>query len=343
MRLAVMKIVFFEAPEEDQKILAGMLSGFDVTFFKEKLSMQNIELARGAEVISVFINSQVNQDIIDALPGLKLITTASAGTDHIDISYARSKDIAAAAVPAYGSHTVAEFAFALILALSRKIFPAYHYLREDNNFDLANLMGFDLCGKTLGIIGTGRIGKNSAKIAKGFEMNIVAYDLHPDEKFAAETGVEYVDLPTLLARSDVVTIHTPYTKETHHLINRENIAGIKRGALLINTARGEIVEAGALLWALNEGLIAGAGLDVFEGERYMKDEITSLTDSREEVFETKEGFRTLLENNSLIHDRRVIATPHMAFFSREAKSNILETTAGNIKNFIAGTPSNVVS
>ncbi|OGG71318.1 hypothetical protein A3F27_00680 [Candidatus Kaiserbacteria bacterium RIFCSPHIGHO2_12_FULL_53_13] len=337
-----MKIVFFEISEEDQKILAGMLPGQDAAFFKEKLSMQNIELARGAEVISVFINSQVNKEIIDALPGIKLITTASAGTDHIDVAYARSKGIAAAAVPAYGSHTVAEFAFALILALSRKIFPAYHYLREDNDFNLSNLMGFDLYQKTLGIVGTGRIGKNTARIAKGFEMKTIAYDLHPDEKFATEYGVEYVNLPALLARSDIVTIHTPYTKETHHLINRENIAGIKKGALLINTARGEIVEAGALVWALNEGLIAGAGLDVFEGERYMKEEMASLVDSREEAFETKEGFRTLLENNSLIHDRRVIATPHMAFFSREAKTNILETTAGNIKNFIAGTPSNIV-
>lgn len=337
-----MRIVFFETSEEDQKTFAGLLPGLDVAFHREKLSAQNIELARGAGVICVFVNSEVRKDVIDALPDLKCIATSSAGTDHIDVAYARSKGITVAAVPAYGSHTVAEFAFALILALSRKIFPAYHYLREENNFDLSNLMGFDLCGKTLGVIGTGRIGKNSIRIAKGFEMKVVAHDLFPDEKFAAEQGIEYVDLPALLARADIVTIHTPYTKETHHLINRENIAGIKRGALLINTARGEIVEAGALLWALNEGLLAGAGLDVFEGERYMKDEIASLTDSREEAFETKDGFRTLLENNSLIHDRRVIATPHMAFSSREAKTNILETTANNIKSFIAGAPANAV-
>lgn len=338
-----MKIVFFEAPEEDQKILAGMLAGLDTSFFKEKLSMQNIELARGAEAISVFINSEVNQAIIDALPELKLITTSSAGCDHIDTAYARSKGIVVSSVPAYGSHTVAEFAFALILALSRKIFPAYHYLREENNFNLSNLMGFDLYKKTIGVVGTGRIGKNVVKIAKGFEMDVIAHDAFPDEKFAAEVGMKYVDLPTLLSSSDIVTIHTPYTKETHHLINKENVRHLKKGALLINVSRGEIVEAGALVLALNEEIIAGAGLDVFEGERYMKEEMVSLVDGREDPIETKEGFRTLLESNSLIHDRRVIATPHMAFFSREAKAEILKTTADNIKNFIKGAPSNVVS
>lgn len=338
-----MKTVFFEVSAEDQNTLHSMLAGLNIVFFNEKLSLQNVKLARGAEALSVFINSEVNKDIIDALPSLKFITTRSAGCDHIDSAYARAKGIVVSYVPAYGSHTVAEFTFALILALSRKIFPAYHYLREDNDFNLSNLMGFELYQKTLGVIGTGRIGKNVIKIAKGFGMNVLAHDRTPDEKFAAEVGIEYAPLPALLPRSDIVTIHTPYTKETHHLINKENITRMKTGSLLINTARGEIVEAGALVLALNKGIIAGAGLDVFEGERYMKEEMVSLVDGREDPIETKEGFRTLLESHSLIHDRRVIATPHMAFFSREAKADILKTTADNVKNFLAGKPSNVVS
>jgi D-lactate dehydrogenase len=359
-----MKIIFFETPDEDKKVLEGLFAGvnstagvekLDVTFYREKLTAENVATtAEGADVISVFINSEIKSEIIDALlsptvaPNLKLITTRSTGFDHIDVEYAKSKGIAVATVPAYGSRTVAEFAFALILALSRKIFPAYHHLRNDDSFDLSNLMGFDLNGKTIGVIGTGKIGKNSAKIAKGFNMSILAFDLFPDQAFATEVGAKYADLPTLLSTADVVTIHAPYTTETHHLINKENIKLMKRGALLVNTARGEIVDTDALVWALDQNILAGVGLDVLEGERFMKEELELLarndagdTDEKQ-AKETRDTFKMILESNALIHDPRVIATPHMAFFSKEAVEDILKTTVDNITTFIAGKGQNLL-
>lgn len=315
----------------------------DISLRKERLSPATAALASDAEVISVFINSEVRKDVIDALPRLKLITTRSMGYDHIDIAYAKSKNIAVSSVPCYGAHTVAEFTFALILALSRKIIPAYHHLREDDSFSLKDLMGFDLHGKTIGVIGTGKIGKQTIAIAKGFGMRVLACDPTPDAELASKEEVDYVPLSQLLARSDIVTIHVPYSDGTHHLINKENVGLLKRGAFLINTARGEIAETEALVWGLAEGIIAGVGLDVLEGERYMKEEAAFLVNGREEAMETKEGFRTILESHALIHDRRVVATPHMAFFSKEAVEEILRTTAENIMAFAAGAPKNVVS
>lgn len=338
-----MKAVFFEASGEDEKILRGLMSGIDASYHKERLWEGTVPLALDAEAVSVFINSEVRKDVIDALPNLKLIATRSMGFDHIDAAYAESKKVAVAAVPGYGSHTVAEFTFALILALSRKIIPAYHHLREEDSFSLKNLMGFDLHGKTIGVIGTGKIGRCTIAIAKGFGMRVIAYDIAPDAEFASRAEIEYAALPALLSRSDVVTIHVPHTKETHHLISKESVGQMKRGALLINTARGEIVETEAVVWGLSEGIIAGAGLDVLEGERYMKEEMAFLINSREDAMETKEGFRTILESHALVHDRRVVATPHMAFFSKEALEDILKTTAKNITGFSSGAPQNIVS
>jgi D-lactate dehydrogenase len=214
-------------------------------------------------------------------------------------------------------------------------------------------MGFDLNAKTIGIIGTGKIGKNSAKIAKGFNMNIIAFDLFPDQTFATEAGATYVDLPTLLSTADVVTIHAPYTKETHHLTNKENIKLMKRGALLVNTARGEIVGTDALVWALDQNILAGVGLDVLEGERFMKEELELLANSTDgdtdgkstmgsRAEETRDTFKMILESNALIHDPRVIATPHMAFFSKEAVEDILKTTVNNITSFIKGDHQNLL-
>lgn len=339
-----MKAVFFEVSEEDENILKGLLSGsgIDASYHKERLWEGTASFAGDAEIVSVFINSEVRKSVLDALPNLKLIATRSMGFDHVDVAYATSKNIAVSSVPCYGVHTVAEFTFALILALSRNIIPAYHHLREDDSFSLKNLMGFDLHGKTIGVIGTGKIGRHAAAIAKGFGMNVLAFDKTPDEGMASQMGVEYVALPALLSRSDIVTIHVPYSQESHHLINKESVKGMKRGALLINTARGEIVETEALVWGLRDGIIAGAGLDVLEGERYMKEEAAFLVNGREEAMETKEGFKTILESHALVHDKRVVATPHMAFFSKEAVEDILRTTAENITGFASGAPRNVV-
>jgi len=339
-----MKAVFFDTPTEDkmrfEELLSG--SGLEAIFTTEALSADTVALASDADAISVFVNSEVRKDTFDAMRKLKMVATRSVGYDHIDTVYAKECGVAVATVPAYGTHTVAEFTFALLLALTRKIIPAYRHVREDNNFEPTDLIGMDLYGKTLGVIGTGRIGKSVAKIARGFDMNVIACDVHPDTAFAAEQQVSYCDLFTLLAQSDIVSLHAPYLPSTYHLINKENISAFKRGALLINTARGELVDTEALVQALQSGQIGGAGLDVLEGERYIKEEVELLANGREDAMETKEGFKTILESHALLHHPHVIATPHMAYFTKEAKDEILKTTAENIINFSKGMPQNIL-
>jgi D-lactate dehydrogenase len=259
------------------------------------------------------------------MPLLKFIATRSTGFDHIDCEYAETKGIKVSNVPVYGSHTVAEFAFALLLTLSRKIREANNALKENGNYSIPqNTQGFDLDGKTIGIVGTGKIGKNMVQIARGFNMNVLAYDLYPNLNFAKENNFKnnfmYKTLPEVLAQSDVVTLHAPYTKENHHLINKENISLMKKGAYLINTARGELVETEALFSALQNGVIAGAGLDVLEGEKKFK----------------KGDVIPMLEMQN------VVMTPHVAFNTKEAEMRILQTTLENIQGFLGGKLINLV-
>jgi D-lactate dehydrogenase len=333
-----MKAVFFETSKPQKKTLARALKGLKPAFYKERLTPENVLKAKEAEIISIFVNSEITKKIIKALPKLKLIATRSTGFDHIDIKYAKSKGIAIVNVPAYGSRTVAEFTFGLILNLSRKIFGAYHQLRETASFDISEFQGFDLQNKTLGVVGTGRIGKNVIKIARAFDMKVLAYDIYPDRAFAVELDFHYADLPEVLAQSDIVTLHVPYTKKTHHLINKNNIKLFKKGAYLINTARGEVLDTKALIYGLKEGYLAGAGLDVLEGERQLKEELELLTKTNQK----SQDFKTLLSDHVLIDLPQVIVTPHIAFFTQEAVEEILKTTAQNIKAFISGAPQNLV-
>ena len=336
-----MKIVFFEVLKTDQAFFGEVFKGAEVSFFEEKLSEHDVEKAKDADIISIFVNSEINKNIIDALPNLKFIVTRSTGYDHIDISYCKEKGILVSNIPAYGSQTVAEFTFALLLSLSRRIFWGYYQLRDGTNFDLSQLEGFDLEGKILGVIGTGKIGQNVIRIAKGFRMNVIATDPHPNTELTKELGFEYVTLDDLLSQSDVVTIHVPYLPETHHLINSTNLSKIKKGAVLINTARGEIVETEGMLAALNDGRIKGVGLDVLEGERDLKEERTMIMDSEPKI-EQMESMRKLVEDHILIDMPNVVVTPHMAFFSKEAVGRIMQTTVDNINNFIAGNGQNLV-
>lgn len=335
-----MKIILFEVPKTEQAVLAQLLAGADISFYEEKLNEDNANLAKDAEIVSVFVNSEINKNIIDALPGLKFIATRSTGFDHIDIDYCGTKGIKVSNVPAYGSYTVAEFAFALLLNLSRKVCDAYHNLREGADFNIFSFQGFDLKGKTIGVIGTGKIGKNVVKIAKGFSMNVLAFDPYPDMTFAKENNFIYKSLAEVVSQSDVITLHAPYTKENHHLINKENISLMKKGVYLINTARGELVDTDALVWGLKNGIIAGAGLDVMEGERELKEEIEILASP--EKAERVKDYKTLLEDRVLIDMPNVIVTPHIAFYSKEAEGDILQTTVDNIKGFISNSPINLV-
>src|SRR3989339_464023 len=314
-----MKIAFFEVSKTEQSIFSQLFSGADVYFCEEKLNESTVNKAEDAEIICVFKDSLVGKNVIDAIPNLKFIATRTTGFDFIDCEYAKTKGVKVSNVPAYGSETVAEFAFALLLTLSRKIREANQALKDNGDYFIPkNLQGFDLNGKTLGVIGTGKIGKNVIEIAHGFDMNVLAYDLYPDTKFAMENGFVYKTLEEVLSQSDVVTLHAPYTKENHHLINKENISLFKKGAYLINTARGELVETEALEKALKDGSIAGAGLDVLEGEKVYK-----------------KG-----DNIPMLEWPNVLMTPHVAFNTREAEARILQTTVENIQKFISDSPIN---
>jgi D-lactate dehydrogenase len=336
-----MKIAFFEVPKLEQEIFLNYFNGQEVVFYEEKLELENIELAKDADVVSVFVNSEIKKEIIDLLPNLKYLTTRSTGFDHIDIEYCKSKNIKVSNVPAYGSHTVAEFAFGLLLNLSRKVDDAHHNLREGADFSIFGLQGFDLFGKTFGVIGTGKIGKNSIKIAKGFGMNVIACDMHPDLEFAKENNFEYKTFDEVISNSDVITIHAPFCKENCHIINKEIIGKMKKGVYLINTARGELIDTESLIWGLDQKIIAGAGLDVLEGERDLKEEAELLAHARTggKVID----FKTLLEDRILIDMPNVIVTPHIAFYSKEAEHEIIKTTEENIKNFIDNKPQNLVN
>ncbi|MEK7108877.1 MAG: NAD(P)-dependent oxidoreductase [Patescibacteria group bacterium] len=306
-----------------------------------KSTLQNTEWVAAddprAEVLSVFVNHPVDAALMAKYPALKLIATRSTGFDHIDLAEAKRRGIAVASVPSYGVNTVAEFAFALLLALSRRVCEAAARVKG-GSFSQAGLTGFDLAGKTIGVVGCGKIGQHLVRMAKGFDMQVLVSDAHRDEKMAAELGFTYALLPELLAQSDVISLHVPYFKETHHLINKENISKIKKGAYLINTSRGAVVETAALVQALRDGTLAGAGLDVLEEEGDMADEMHLLANGHPK----QEELEVMLENHYLMSHPRVLVTPHVAFDTREALERIINTTAENITAFAAGVPVNLV-
>lgn len=317
--------------------MKSALSDIEIVVRKGKLQ-DDVSEGEGVEALSVFVDSTVGKAEFDRFPDLKLVATRSTGFDHVDTAEAERRGITVVNVPAYGMQTVAEFAFALILSLSRRIPDAHERVTNENIFETNGLTGFDLAGKTLGIVGTGRIGAHVAKIAAGFDMEIVAFDPHPNRDLETSFGVRYLPLPELLAVSDVISLHVAYSPETHHLINTASIGHIKKGAYLINTARGAVIETLALVQALEQGIIAGAGLDVLEEEGDTFEHVHLLTAPHPRANE----LRTVLANHYLTKHPRVIITPHIAFNTAEAVQRILSTTAENIQKFAGGNPQNVV-
>jgi D-lactate dehydrogenase len=332
-----MKIAFFEVEDWQKDYLEKKLAGNELSFFAEPLSLDNINPATGCQIISPFIYSQIKKDVLEKLPNLEMVATRSTGFDHIDIEAAKGNKVTVCNIPFYGENTVAEHTFALILALSRKLVASVERARM-GDFTLDGLRGFDLKDKTLGIVGMGHIGLHVARIAKGFEMKVLAYDPKPDKKLAKKIGFEYTDIKDLLSKSDIITLHAPDNKETHHLINSGNINLIKKGAYLINTARGGLVETQALLKALSDGILAGAGLDVLEEECFVKEEAQLLS----KEFPKTCNLKTVLQNHILLQQKNVIVTPHNAFNSQEALIRILDTTIDNITGFVAGKPQNII-
>lgn len=332
-----MKIAFYEVPDWEAEYLQKRLLGHEVTFSPLVFNEQALPDPT-ADIICTFTTSKLSAAVLAELPNLKFVTTRTTGFDHIDVQACTVRNIPVSNVPAYGENTVAEFAFALLLSLSRKIYPAVKRVREQGSFNFDGLRGFDLRDKILGVVGTGHIGTYVVKIAHGFGMQVVAFDAYPNEKLAAEFGFRYLPLDELLSTSDIITLHVPYMPATHHLINKNNISLIKKGAVLINTARGAIVETEALVTALRQGILAGAGLDVLEEEGFVKEEMAMLLDGHPNA----DQLRTVLADHELMKMENVIITPHTAFQTREAIMRILDTTILNINKFVEGSPMNIV-
>ncbi len=331
-----MKIAFFETKDWEEPLLKDMLKGHVLSFYSEPLSLDNVEKAEDADILSIFIYSKVDAGTLPKLLDLKLIVTRSTGYDHIDVQACKEKGIAVCNVPSYGENTVAEHTFALMLSLSRNIHKAYvRSLQHDHSIE--GLKGFDLKGKTLGVVGAGKIGLHVIRIARAFDMRVLAFDTRPDSFLSEVLGFEYASMDEILRRSDIITLHVPYNKYTHHLINAEALTKVKKGALLINTSRGAVVDTPALIDALDTGILSGAGLDVLEGEETISEEKQLLHEPQK-----AEAMADLAREHILVDKENVVYTPHIAFYSQEALERILEETVRNINGFMAGKTVNSV-
>lgn len=332
-----MKIAVFEVEPWEHEAFSTLGGEHNVTFVEEPLTNANVQDYADAEVISTFIYSELHRKVVQRFQRLRLIATRSTGFDHIDLEYCRERDIMVCNVPTYGEHTVAEHVFGLLLTLSHHLTEAIDRTRN-GDFSQKGLQGFDLRGKTLGVIGTGAIGRCVIEIAKGFRMEVLAHDMKPDEQFAAQAGFRYVGFDEVLAAADILTLHVPATKATHHLLSQNEFATMKKGVTLINTARGSVVDVQALLHALADGTVAAAGLDVLPEEPTIREEAELLR----AVFSKTHDLETLLANHILLRQRNVVITPHSAFNTREAVQRILTTTVANIAACIDGVPHNLV-
>ena len=320
------KIAFFGTKPYDEKSFneANKKFGFDIRYFKGHLNKNNLPLTQNIDAVCIFVNDTADADIINALAhnGVKLLALRNAGFNNVDLKAARGK-LPVVRVPAYSPYAVAEYAVALMLTLNRKIHRAYWRTR-DGNFSLHGLMGFDMHGKTAGIIGTGKIARILIRILKGFGMNILAYDLYPDYKFAEETGITYTSLDDLYRNSDIISLHCPLTEKTRYMINTDSISKMKDGVMIINTGRGQLIHTNALIDGLKDKKIGSAGLDVYEeeGDYFYEDKSDKIIDD--------DVLARLLSFNN------VVVTSHQAFFTKEAVQNIAETTLRNIQDFIEG-------
>lgn len=314
------KIAFFDAKEYDINSFHKYNNTYEIKYIKEKLSPQTAHLASGAEGVIAFVNDIIDEATINILHeiGVKVIAMRCAGYNNIDVKAAYKK-LHIVRVPAYSPYAVAEHTMALLLALNRKIHKSYRRTR-DFNFSIDGLTGFDMYKKTIGVIGTGRIGKIFIDICKGFGMNVIAYDLYPSK----DTDINYVTLEELLQKSDIISLHCPLTEETKYIINEETISKMKDGVYLINTSRGGLIDTNALLAALKSEKIQGVGLDVYEEEANI-------------FFEDYSD--TIIDDDTitlLIAQPNVLLTSHQAFLTEEALENIARVTLNNLDQFFNG-------
>jgi D-lactate dehydrogenase len=333
-----MNIAFFEIEDWEVAFLKKPLRDHTLTFDSRPLHEDTGKKLASIEVLSVFIYSQLTAELLKKMPKLQLIVTRSMGYDHIDLAYCKKHGITVCMVPTYGAYTVAEHTFALLLAISRKLAVSIERTRH-GDFTLDGLRGFDLQGKTIGVIGMGNIGQSVVHIAKGFGMHVVVYSRSPSEAAAKKMKITYLSLKELLKVSDIVTLHVPLTKKTRHMINKKNIQGMKKGSVLLNTSRGGLIETEAILYGLETGIIRAAGLDVLEEECSIKEERQLLSGHFLEECDLK----TALLNHLLLQKENVLVTPHNAFNSDEALQTILQTTIENITAFLHRSPVNTVT
>ena len=299
--------------------------GFEIRYYKGHLNKNNVLLTQGVDAVCIFVNDIADAEVlrIMASNGVKLLALRCAGFNNVDLNAAAAAGITVVRVPAYSPYAVAEYTVALMLSLNRKI-PRASWRTKDGNFSLHGLMGFDMHGKTAGIVGTGQIAKVLIRILKGFGLNILAYDLYPDREFAANEGVEYVPLEQLFRQSDIISLHCPLTEQTRYMINEKAIDQMKEGMMLINTGRGQLIHTEALIEGLKKKKIGSAGLDVYEEEAAYFYEDTS-----DRIMGDDMLARLLSFNN-------VIVTSHQGFFTREALDNIAHTTLQNVRDFSDG-------
>jgi len=324
--------VFDTKPYDREHLQKATNGGVDWRFLDYRLTQETAQTAQGARAVCVFVNDHLDWACLESLAAQKveLIALRCAGFNNVDLIAAKALKLAVTRVPIYSPYAVAEHAAALLLTLNRKIHRAFNRVRE-LNFGLNGLMGFDLNGKTAGIVGTGRIGRIFAQILRGFGMKVLAYDPMPSPDWAKQNEVEYVEQKALTRNSDVISLHVPLTPETKHLIRRESLALMKPGTILINVSRGALVDTTALIEALKSGQLGGVGLDVYEEE-----EGIFFEDLSGQVLQDDELARLLTFPNVLI-------TSHQAFLTREALSNIAQTTVANLqaldskKPFLEGT------
>ena len=319
----MIKIDFFDTKEYDMEMFDKYNKeyNYEITYFKTKLNEETAPLASGFDVVCIFVNDNANEAVLKKLKkmGVKLLALRCAGFNNVEISKC-PKGLTVVRVPAYSPYAVAEHTAGLLLALNRKVYKSYQRTKK-YNFSLDGLLGFDINGKTVGVIGTGKIGKIFIKIMKGFGANVIAYDVYPDENGAKEFGYKYVTLDKLYKESDIISLHCPLTEENHNIINEKSIMKMKKGVIILNTSRGKLINSKDLVKCLEEGRIGGVGLDVFEDE--------------EEYFlnDMSNSYIRDAELSILLSMPNVIITAHQAFFTKEALEKIVSTTCENIKEY----------
>ena len=324
-----MRVAVYSSRPHDEKYLteANAAAGHELVFLEARLKPRTAKLADGFDAVCAFVNDIVNEEVLEGLAevGIRHIALRSAGFNHVDLAAAGRLGFTVARVPAYSPHAVAEHTVALMLALNRQTHRAYGRVR-DGNFALDGLLGFDLYGRTVGVIGTGKIGERVAAIMSGFGCRLLGFDPYPNQA-CVDLGMEYVDLETLFAQSDIVSLHSPLTPETHHLIDQKSIPKMKDGVMIVNTSRGALVDTVAVIDGLKSGKVGYLGLDVYEEEGDLFFEDLSDQIITDDVF------------SRLLTFPNVIITGHQAFFTTDAITGIAETTVANLTAFETGTPS----